>query len=65
MKRFPIINNSHADTLATLSSVIDSKIKITIDVEYLPKPIIDPELNQVICINLGSSWMDPIIAYLK
>ena len=65
VERFPRTNNSHAYALATLASAVNSKMKRTIDVEYLPKPSIESELNQVMCINLGPSWMDPIIAYLK
>lgn len=38
VERFPKTNNSHADALATLASVVDSKTKRTIDVEYLPRP---------------------------
>lgn len=33
--------------------------------KYIPKPSIKSKLNQVLCINLGHSWMDLIIAYLK
>lgn len=42
IERFPRINNSHADALATLASVVSSKIKRTIYVEYLPGPALNP-----------------------
>lgn len=65
VERFSKINNSHADALATLASEVDSKMKRTINVKYLPRPSIETELNHVMYINLGPSWMDLIIAYLK
>lgn len=42
IKRFPRINNSHADSLTTLASTVSSKIKRTINVEYLPDPALNP-----------------------
>ena len=38
IEKFPRTSNSHADALTTLASAIDSKMKRTIEVEYLPKP---------------------------
>lgn len=38
IKRFPITSKSHADALATLASAMGSKLKRTIEVEYLPNP---------------------------
>ena len=65
VERFPRVNNGHADALATIASSVDSKMEKTIDVEYLPRPSIEIEHNQVMCIELKPSWMDPITAYLK
>ena len=65
MEIFPRTNNSYVDALATLALTIDSNCKRTIKVEYLPKPSIKIEHNQVMCVDLESSWMDPTIAYLK
>ena len=57
IERFPRTSNSHADALATLASAIDSKLKRTIEVEFLPKPSIETGSRcQVICeieANLG------------
>lgn len=36
VEKFPRTNNSQANALTTLASVVDSKTKKTIDVEYLP-----------------------------
>ena len=38
IERFLRTNNSHADALAALSSVIDSNMKRIIEVEFLPRP---------------------------
>lgn len=41
VERFSRTNNSHADALATLASAVDSKLKRTIEVEFLPRPSIE------------------------
>lgn len=41
IERFSITNNSHADALTTLTFVMDSTLKRTIELEYLPKPSIE------------------------
>ena len=43
IKRFPRTSNSHAYTLATLASAVDSSLKRTIEVEYLPTPSIETD----------------------
>lgn len=43
IKRFSQTNNSHADTLVTFSSAVESDMKIIIEVEFLPRPTIDAE----------------------
>ena len=68
VERFPITNNSHSDALATLASAVDSKLKRTIEVEYLPKPSIKTGGQPTICDledDFGVRWMDPIINYLR
>ena len=58
--------NSHADTLANLASAVEAGNKRIVEVETLEKPSIELQpLRQVMCLDLGPSWMDPIIAYLK
>lgn len=67
VERFPRTRNSHANALAILASAVDSKLKRIIEVELLPKPSIETR-GQIICdieTELGVSWMDPIIDYLK
>ncbi|XP_028057560.1 uncharacterized protein LOC114261493 [Camellia sinensis] len=35
-------------------------------IEFLPRPSIEePEMTEVLCADLGPSWMDPIIVFLK
>ena len=68
IEKFPRTSNSHADTLATLASIVDSKLKRMIEVEYLLKPSIDPGGQRTVFdieTDLGISWMDPIISYLR
>ena len=69
IERFPKMSKSHADALATLASAVDSDMKRIIDVEFLPRPSIETEqtchLVFDIEANLGPSWMDPIISYLR
>ena len=59
-------SNSHADALANLASAVKAKNKRTVEVETLEKPSIELQpTRQVLCVDLGPSWMDPIIAYLR
>ena len=59
-------NNSHADSLATLSSSISSSIPRIITVESLSRPsTFHTETTQVVNIHLAPSWIDPIVAYIK
>lgn len=67
VERFPRTNNSHADTLATLASAVDLKLKRLIEVEFLPKQSIETgwEFIYDIEANLSISWTDPIVSYLR
>ena len=59
-------SNSHADAIANLASALEVENKRTVGVETLEKPSIELHaLQQVMCIDLDPSWMDPIIAYLR
>ncbi|KAJ8632913.1 hypothetical protein MRB53_026249 [Persea americana] len=59
-------SNSHANALASLTSAVEASEKRTIEVETLREPSIDlQQPRQLMCLDLGPSWMDPIIAYLK
>ncbi|XXG78142.1 hypothetical protein AAC387_Pa08g2147 [Persea americana] len=59
-------SNSHADALASLASAVEAGEKRTIEVETLQEPSIDlQQPRQLMCLDLGPSWMDPIITYLK
>ena len=58
--------NTHADALAWLASAINSEIKRTIEVGFIPEPsITSSEPVQVNIIEPGPSWMDPIVAFLS
>ena len=69
IERFPRTSNSHVDALATLASTVDSSLKRTIEVEYLPRPSIETDQGCHVIFDvetdLGVSWMDPIVRYLK
>uniref|UniRef100_A0A2N9IDK5 Integrase catalytic domain-containing protein n=1 Tax=Fagus sylvatica TaxID=28930 RepID=A0A2N9IDK5_FAGSY len=58
--------NSHADILAKLATVLDSDLHRTVTVEVLsaPSTLIDIE-DRVGGTCTESSWMDPLIAYLR
>lgn len=43
IERFPTTSNSHADGLAILAWAVESNMKRTIKVKFLPKPSIDIE----------------------
>ncbi|XXG47631.1 hypothetical protein AAC387_Pa02g2245 [Persea americana] len=59
-------SNSHANALASLASAIEAGNKRTVEVETLQEPSIELQPpRQLMCIDLGPSWMDPITAYLK
>ncbi|XP_028094673.1 uncharacterized protein LOC114294718 [Camellia sinensis] len=73
IKKFPAIRveqinreeNNSADELAGLAST-QTAFPNPLMIEFLPRPSIeDPEATEVLCTNLGPSWMDPIIAFLK
>lgn len=58
--------NSRADELAGLASMVDSTSPNPLLIEFLPRPSIE-EAGQtdVLCAVLGPSWMDPIILFLR
>ena len=59
-------SNSHADALASLASAVEAGKKRTIEISSLEKPSIEfPSSRQVMCVDLGPFWMDPIISYIK
>ena len=57
-------SNGNTDTLAKLAFTRDVELLDTVSVEFLPKPSIkqQPEMME---LEQESSWMDPIVAYLK
>ncbi|XP_028120271.1 uncharacterized protein LOC114317717 [Camellia sinensis] len=61
-ERMAMDKNSHADALACLGSSVDTKDVRKFWVEFVPEPSI---ASPVLCSNLESSWMDPILAFLK
>ncbi|XP_028121916.1 uncharacterized protein LOC114319111 [Camellia sinensis] len=57
--------NSTADELAGLASA-QTAFPNPLMIEFLPRPSIEkPESAEALCTDLGPSWMDPIIAFLK
>ena len=58
--------NAHADALANLAFAIEFGMSRTVEFGSIDKPSINRErIPQVACTELGQSWMDPIVAYLK
>ena len=66
LHHIPRNGNTHADSLATLASSSAQSLPRVILVEDLYRPT---EINGVAAhvqqIRVGSSWMDPIISFLK
>ncbi|XP_028115623.1 uncharacterized protein LOC114313435 [Camellia sinensis] len=57
--------NNAADELAGLASM-QTTFPNPLMIEFLPCPSIkQPEVLEVLCTDLGPSWMDPIITFLK
>lgn len=58
--------NSHADALVRLGVVCSSNDgRRTIVLGEIPMPSLESSQREVMEIHLGSSWMDPLISYLK
>ena len=60
-------SNSHADALAGLASAVKESTQRPIVIEHLSKSSLESEelILEVLCSDLGPSWMDPIINFLK
>ena len=59
-------NNCHADSLATLASLVEDPFPRMVMVEPLPlSSLTTSDNNLVLSIRSSVSWMDPIIAYLQ
>ena len=62
----PHTENSQVDALARLASTRDTSLVKVVPVEYLIEPSITyHEMNVVMPIEEKSSWMHPILQYLK
>ena len=58
--------NRHVDALASLASAVASELRRIISVEVQNLPSVGREANNEVCsINQSTSWMTPILAYLK
>ena len=60
-------DNSHADALANLSSAVQPGKARTIMVDYLSGPSNEPLTieREAMCVDMGPSWMDAIVTFLK
>ncbi|XP_057506540.1 uncharacterized protein LOC130789741 [Actinidia eriantha] len=58
--------NAHADSLAALAAVFEGEIGRTITVDIISIPSIE-DMQESVMVNteLGPSWMDPIVNYLR
>ena len=66
LHHIPRSGNTHTDSLATLASSLAQSLARVILVEELHKPTeIKGVTAHVQQIRVGSSWMDPIISFLK
>ena len=58
--------NGHVDALASLASAVAPELRRIISVEVQNLPSVGREANNEVCsINQSTSWMTPILAYLK
>ncbi|GMP87214.1 hypothetical protein CsSME_00039677 [Camellia sinensis var. sinensis] len=58
--------NGRADELAGLASMVDNSSPNPLLIEFLPRPSIEETgQTKVLCADLGPSWMDSIIIFLK
>ncbi|XP_038693764.1 uncharacterized protein LOC119991491 [Tripterygium wilfordii] len=65
IQQVPRGQNSHADALATLASADQEKLRRTIIIDIQEKPSVPPEQVEVSQAELGPSWMDPLVGFLK
>lgn len=66
VKQISRLSNSHADALANLASAVEAGKKRMVEVGTLETPSIElPPVRYVLCADLGPSWMDPVVAYLR
>ena len=64
--RIPRMENAQADALARLASATRTELRRTIPIEVLESRSIDEDLTMnVITLDLGPSWMDPIRVYIE
>jgi len=66
LRQIPRGQNSHADSLAILATSLGSNLPRVIIVEDLVAPNRDDQpLIRVHSIQVGASWMDPLVSFLK
>ena len=60
-------DNSHANALANLASAVQPGKAKTIMIDYLSGPSITPVTteHEAMSVDMGPSWMDTIVAFLK
>uniref|UniRef100_A0A2N9FQQ7 Uncharacterized protein n=1 Tax=Fagus sylvatica TaxID=28930 RepID=A0A2N9FQQ7_FAGSY len=58
-------HNSHADVLAKLATALETDVQRTVCIETLDQPSFQDKGGSVLSISSRSSWMDPILNYLK
>ena len=58
-------HNSHADVLAKLATALETDVQRTVCIEILDQPSFQDKGASVHSISHRSSWMDPILSYLK
>ena len=64
IKVIPWSKNANVDALTKLASTRDAELLDVVSVEFLAKPSIKLQ-SEIIELTWETSWMDPIIAYLK
>ena len=63
--KVPRSQNNHVDSLATLASFLGDHIPRMILVELLEHPSIEHQTLAPVASELGSSWMDPYVAFFS
>ena len=66
MKQILRGQNSHADSLAMLATSLESSLpRVVVSEEIDTSSLTGASLIGVCSLHVGSSWMDPIVAFLK
>lgn len=61
----PHSNGHYTDSLACMASTVPTEYRRTVAAKYLCEPSIGKAVEMVLDLDIGPSWMDPIMSYLR